>query len=114
MEKQITEISNGEGDDYQNKSHLTIFHGLLDDKGLPPHEKTVSRLADEGQTVVFAGSETTANTVTAIHFHLLDNFSKLKVLKKELEEAIPNPRIHPTWQKLEQLPYLVSQLNNIR
>ncbi|KAI9747366.1 MAG: hypothetical protein M1835_002130, partial [Candelina submexicana] len=111
MEKQIVEISKGEGFDYHNKSHLTIFHELLNDKDLPPQEKTIGRLSDEGQTVVFAGSETTANTLSAIHFHLLDNPSKLERLKKELEEAIPDSRTRPTWQSLEQLPYLSAIVN---
>ncbi|KAI9705095.1 MAG: hypothetical protein M1836_006878 [Candelina mexicana] len=82
MEKQIIEISKGEGFDYHNKSHLTIFHELLNDKDLPPQEKTISRLSDEGQVVVFAGSETTAHTLSAIHFHLLDNPSKLERRRK--------------------------------
>lgn len=44
-----------------NKSSVTIFQAMLD-SDLPPEEKSAARLIDEGQPVVGAGSDTTANT----------------------------------------------------
>lgn len=81
------------------------------DKNIPAHEKTVNRLGGEAWSVVFAGSETTANVLTTIHFHLLANPSKMDRLKEELEGAMPDPNMRPTLQTLEQLPFLVSNLD---
>ena len=66
----------------------TVFHALLE-SDLPPEEKSSWRLWQEGQTIIGAGSETTANTLSVIHFHLLDNPDALSKLRAELQEALP-------------------------
>ena len=40
-------------------------------------------------------------------FHLLDNPSFLKQLRKELDQAIPSPSVIPPCKDLEALPLLV-------
>lgn len=89
----------------EKKSHRTIFQELRD-SSLPPQEKTVERLMDEGFILVGAGGETTAQTLAVLTYHLLSNPDALAKLTKELNDAIPNPQSPPSWQKLEQLPYL--------
>ena len=81
---------------------ITVFHALRDSKILPPQEKTVDRLQEEGQVFVAAGSETTAKTLTIIFFHLLDNPMIFNRLRTELESA-PGAT---SWNALQQLPYL--------
>lgn len=86
-----------------NKASGTIFHTVLD-SDLPPEEKSFARLLDEGQSVVGAGSETTANTLTIIMFYLLRDKSLLQKLRAELASA---PTQTPMLPSLEKLPYLV-------
>ena len=70
----------------------------------------MTRLVDEGVILIAAGGDTTAHTLAALTFYVLDNPPVLKKLTDELRNAIPDPKHPPTWQKLEQLPYLVSTL----
>ena len=88
------------------KASNTIFHELLD-SNLPSSEKTLDRLADEGEILIGAGSESTSMTLSHISFYLLQNRTVLERLRAELREALPNPKTNIPWSKLEQLPYLV-------
>jgi cytochrome P450 len=87
---------------------VTIFHALLKDENLPPAEKTLRRLGDEGQVIISAGSETTAKAVTTIAFYLLSQPDTLRALKEDLRQAMPNPWDLPTWAQLERLPFLTA------
>lgn len=85
---------------------------------VPPEEKTVDRLTEEGILFVVAGNETTGNALSLITYHLLENTSALAKLKEELAEAIPDSSTIPQWQQLEELPFLVISslhvsLNNV-
>lgn len=75
---------------------------------VPDDEKTVDRLTEEGILFVVAGNETTGNALSIMTFHILSNPTVLQKLKKELIEFMPDPKVVPTWQALEKLPYLVS------
>jgi cytochrome P450 len=75
---------------------------------VPDDEKTVDRLTEEGILFVVAGNETTGNALSIMTFHILSNPTVLLKLKKELIEFMPDPKVLPTWQALEKLPYLVS------
>ncbi|KAJ9243589.1 hypothetical protein DTO169E5_2504 [Paecilomyces variotii] len=87
-----------------NKNNGTIFHTMLD-SDLPPEEKSADRLIDEGQSVVGAGSETTAGTLTLITFYLLRNQTILNKLREELASV---PDAKPRLPYLEKLPYLTA------
>ncbi|KAH8705225.1 putative cytochrome P450 [Talaromyces proteolyticus] len=87
-----------------NKASGTIFHTVLDSE-LPPEEKSAARLLEEGQSVVGAGSETTANTLTIITFYLSSNKTILRKLRTELESL---PAETPMLPQLEKLPYLTA------
>lgn len=108
IRRQIREVQNNiaEGKT-QSVSSKTIFHELLTGD-LPAQEKRIERLWQEGQIVVGAGTETTAWTLSAIVFYLLDNPSILARLQEELKHAIPDDDASQrvTWSQLEQLPYL--------
>jgi cytochrome P450 len=84
----------------------TIFHDILL-ADIPESEKQTRRLADEAMVLLIAGMETTAQTLTALTYHLLTNPPILRRLKIELELAIPDPSQLPTAAKLDNLPYLV-------
>lgn len=85
----------------------TIFDALCDPNLLPPEERTLDRLQDEGQILLAAGSETTANTLTVIAFHLSDKKHLLETLREELKTVLPTPTSTASWTELEKLPYLV-------
>jgi len=89
------------------KAEGTIFQAVLD-SDLPPSEKSAGRLTDEGQTLVGAGSETTAKSLSMIMFFLTSNPKKLQRLRDEIKTVGSEPDGSFVLSKLEQLPYLVS------
>ena len=92
-------------DGKEEKNQRTIFHTLRD-SDLPPEERTLRRLCDEGEIFTGAGSETTARTLATILYYLTTNTSCLEKLKAELDSAMPDPSNLSSWSQLEQLPYL--------
>jgi cytochrome P450 len=103
MEKSISKIIDGRTDTKQS-SNPTIFHELLN-SDLPAEEKTLTRLRDEGQTVVAAGQVTTAHHLKTMSYHILANPSILSKLQAELKQAMPDPSVLAPQSKLENLPY---------
>lgn len=85
--------------------HPSIFHELMQTDQLPPEEKTVQHLVDEGQTIVQAGQVTTTHMLYSTAFHILDNPEVLGKVRDELVDAMPDGKLAPL-QKLEHLPYL--------
>ena len=82
----------------------TIFHGMLQ-SDLPESEKSSARLADEAMNLLSAGTDSTANTLAVIVYHLLSNPDKLQKLQAELRGALP-PDSLTDFSKIETLPYL--------
>ncbi|TVY37544.1 Cyrochrome P450 monooxygenase [Lachnellula subtilissima] len=82
-----------------------IFQSLLE-SDLPPQDKTVERLRQEGQLLLGAGSDTVANTLSITTFHLVDNPEKMSKLVRELEKAMPDPNEPARLTIVEQVPYL--------
>ncbi|KAM3081124.1 hypothetical protein ACMFMG_005080 [Clarireedia jacksonii] len=100
MQTQIREIITGKNTAHETSKHPTIFHEVLS-SDLPPHEKTIERLWQEGQTVVGAGTETTAWTLSVLTLHVLSNPAILTKLREEMKDK-------NEWKELEQLPYLTA------
>jgi cytochrome P450 len=88
-----------------HKAKDTIFEQILS-AGLPPQELTVTRLSAESTILVGAGSETTANALDVLTFHLLDQPQILQKLRAELRSA--HVSYNSTLPQLESLPYLVA------
>lgn len=86
-------------------SHPTIFDELLD-SNLPPNEKSLDRLWQEGQTIIGAGTETTSFALTVTLFHILSNASIKAALLDELNPLLARTAGKPSFTQLEQLPYL--------
>ena len=89
-------------------SHPTIFHSLRDDPNLPPAEKTKRRLAMEAQSLIGAGSVSTAHVLALTTYQILANPSVLSRLLSELESAIPDPNVITPMVELENLPFLTA------
>ncbi|KAI8649474.1 hypothetical protein NCS56_01495900 [Fusarium sp. Ph1] len=93
-----------EKDNVKSKS---VIVGALGDPDIPAEEKTLDRLVDEGVTVIFAGTETTARSISVAMFHLLRNKSLLQKLRDELSTVDKGPDGQWAYNQLETLPYLV-------
>jgi cytochrome P450 len=110
LKKETEEIMATHGEpsirDLSEGYDITIMHALLD-SDLPEHERTALRIWREAMSVIGAGSETSANTLATIHFHLLDNPDTLVQLQEELREGLPDKE-EVTLGVVEKLPYLVS------
>ncbi|QSZ30010.1 hypothetical protein DSL72_004528 [Monilinia vaccinii-corymbosi] len=97
--RQVTRVLNHED---TGSLQNTIFHTLRDTDLLPPQEKTMRRLADEGNTVISAGTDTTAHTLAVLFYHLLDNPEILSRLRDEISTIDEDI----TWASLEKLSFL--------
>ena len=86
----------------------TIFHDILDNQELPEKEKRATRLADEANVVIGAGTETTARTMSVILFYVYTVKEVQDALLDELKTVMPTLTSEVSTTKLEQLPYLVS------
>ncbi|KAI9760261.1 MAG: hypothetical protein M4579_001775 [Chaenotheca gracillima] len=83
----------------------TVFHAILDSP-LPPSEKTVARMGDEGFGLIAAGGDTAARILSTATFHLLSNPEALARLKEELRQLMPDPQQLPSVVRLEEAPWL--------
>lgn len=85
----------------------TIFHSI-DQSNLPPHEKAPERMAQEGITILAAGSETSARVIAHTLFHLLLDPDTLGKVREEIEVVGMDLNQLPDVRVLENLPWLVS------
>ena len=96
----------------KSEQNANFLQQILD-SGLPTQEKSKQRMGQEAFSIVAAGGETVARTLTTATYHLLSNPAMLERLRNELREVQPDPRVLPGVQKLEQLPWLVSHHRTI-
>lgn len=73
---------------------------------LSPQDNSAEKIAREGMSLLIAGTETTAVTLSLITYHLLVNPDKLARLREELEQAVPDSNFLPPISRLETVPYL--------
>ncbi|KAL6714746.1 hypothetical protein ACLMJK_008171 [Lecanora helva] len=103
----VNEVKRNYGAGQTKKSlHKSVFEELLD-SDLPPEEKTVDRLSDEGFIIIIAGGDVSAQNLAMLSYELLTHPEILKTLKNELHQARAGSNARLTWQELEQLPFLV-------
>jgi hypothetical protein len=84
----------------------SVYDSVLDSTVLPPAEKSLLRLEQEGTLLVLAGTESPAKSLNIIFYHLLANPSILAKLRTELR-AVPTTA---SWTELEKLSYLSAVL----
>ncbi|KAF5012879.1 hypothetical protein F66182_15230, partial [Fusarium sp. NRRL 66182] len=80
----------------------SVYDSVLDSPVLPPEEKSLLRLEQEGALLVLAGTESPSKSLLILFYHLLSNPSILRILRDEINTLPPDA----TWTQLEQLPYL--------
>jgi cytochrome P450 len=89
----------------EDNEHPTVFHSLVN-SDLPASEKSAGRLTAEGETVVGAGTLTTAHYLTTTIYHILANPGILQKLREEVKTVMPDADTLPSYHELNQLPYL--------
>ena len=97
------------GDVKVTDEKTSIFHEILLNPKTRPQEKELNYLQDEAQTVIAAGTVTTAHILSMLTFYIIDNPLILQRLQAELSPFFLSPdSTSPTWLQLEQLPYLTA------
>ena len=81
----------------------TIFHGILQ-SDLPAEEKTIQRMSDEAFVLIVAGAETTAQVLTVMFAHILQNPTMLRRLRAELDTIASSNGELPPSRLFAQLP----------
>lgn len=74
---------------------------------VPIHLRGLERLTNEGFSMIIAGTETTARSLSVGIYHILSDNRVQTKLREELRSVMPTPESYPTWNQLEQLPYMV-------
>lgn len=109
VKEHATQTADGKASDGPDDKSLpaTVFVSMLD-ADVPPSEKSVSRLTEEGFTLTGAGTMTTANALNSIVYYILSQPDCLARLKEELRTAFPDPSAIRSSADLERLPYLTA------
>jgi len=83
----------------------SVYDSVLDHPVLPPSEKSLLRLEQEGALLALAGTESPAESLNTILYHLCANPRVLQNLR--IEQSTISNLTSWTWTTLEQLlPYL--------
>ena len=106
MRNKVLDVQKGLADGKPKEK--TVFNELLTNKNLSAADKSIDRLQLEGISVITAGSNTTAHTLSTITFHIASNPSIHEKLQKELATVYSQPETPITWTQLEKLPYLTA------
>lgn len=95
-------------EDEIKKEHKSIISSIMENPSIPPVERDLDRMVDEGTLVIFAGTETSSRAISVGMFYLLQNKAILKNLRKELSTLPFRSENDYSLAQLEPLPYLVS------
>ncbi|KAF1814797.1 cytochrome P450 [Eremomyces bilateralis CBS 781.70] len=87
----------------------TIFAEVWN-SDLPAEEKSAERVGSEAASLMGAGTETTAWTLSLLTFYLKTQPEIYERVTKELKTVVKDPRQLPSWSALEQLPYLAATI----
>ncbi|KAL8963878.1 MAG: hypothetical protein Q9183_004881, partial [Haloplaca sp. 2 TL-2023] len=106
IHEKVTKVQDEVKGGKRSNDQRTIFHEMIENDQIKPEEKTQGRLESEGLGLIGAGAVTTAFTLSMISYHVIANPQTLQKLQDELAQASPKMSSPPTWNELEQLPYL--------
>lgn len=86
----------------------SVIVQALGDESIPPKERKIDRLLDEGTVIIFAGTETSSRALSVGMFYLLSNKKQVAKLRDELATVRRAKNDKYSLVELEALPYLVS------
>jgi cytochrome P450 len=75
---------------------------------VPAHLRTPDRLMHEGFAIIVGAVETQTRPLAVAAWHIYSREDVRCRLREELKTIMPTPDSKPSWNQLEQLPYLVS------
>lgn len=104
---QIIEIQTQLKENCKIAGQKTIFSDVLMNEQLRPEEKTAPHLTVEAQTLVAAGTTTTAHILSILTYYVIRDPTILERLQSELGTVMSDAQPAPKWQQLDQLPFLV-------
>ena len=93
----------------QKYPHQTIYHRLLDpaaQDGRPIPSK--DQLLEEAKNLIFAGTDTTGNTLYVGMWHLMRDLSLQSRLRKEVRAVWPSLTDEPSYETLANVPLLAA------
>lgn len=99
------------GGDVDKTRHVTIFHEILNEPSLPLSEKTEFRMKAEAESLVGAGTLTSAHMLSLTTYFVLLDKNILGRLMEELESVMPDAEESPGQHVFEALPYLNAVLD---
>ncbi|KAL4899421.1 hypothetical protein BDW74DRAFT_116296 [Aspergillus multicolor] len=78
---------------------------------VPEHLRTPDRIMHEGFAIIVGAVETQTRPLAVGAWHIFNREDVLSKLRAELKTVMPTPDSRPTWNELEQLPYLSGVVN---
>ncbi len=109
IKKNIRKMQNEKAVDGADKS--VIIEALGDEK-IPAKERSITRLVDEGQVIIFAGTETSSRALAVGMYYLLSEKSLIEKMRAELATLSDVPDASWTVHQLEHMPFLVSAMTS--
>ncbi|KAH7092140.1 benzoate 4-monooxygenase cytochrome P450 [Paraphoma chrysanthemicola] len=106
LERKITDLchqARQRQDMKVSNSDRTIFDALTG-PNVPEQEKSLARLKDESQLVLFAGLDTTARALTAMVCYMATYPDVLAKLRTELQSAWVHAEDQPSWRRFARVP----------
>ena len=94
--------------DGEGSANKSVMVEALGDEKIPAKERSIPRLVDEGQVIIFAGTETSSRALAVGMYYLLSQRSLIDKMRAELAVVSDLPDESWTLQQLENLPFLVS------
>ena len=94
--------------DVDGPANKSVIIEALGDEKIPTKERSTTRLVDEGQVIIFAGTETSSRALAVGMYYLLSEKSLIEKMRAELAVVSDVPDESWTLQQLEHLPFLVS------
>uniref|UniRef100_A0A093VAB6 Trichodiene oxygenase n=1 Tax=Talaromyces marneffei PM1 TaxID=1077442 RepID=A0A093VAB6_TALMA len=99
-------------DKWDVEEKKSVIVSSLNDESIPPAERTVDRLVDEGTVILLAGTDTTSRSLAVTMYYLLSNPDCLAWMRHELETSLSFNKDHVyDLGQLEKLPYLIGVIH---
>lgn len=93
----------------QKYSHPTIYHRLLDPAAQDGHPiPSKELLLEEAKNLIFAGTDTTGNTLYVGVWHLMRDMSLQTRLRRDIKSAWPTLSDAPSYECLASIPLLAA------